>query len=96
MVLTRKHPSPRPSPTRGEGTFLPLVGNVIELRYCAAPFRAKSLSPCCRHGPYSVSPSGLVSKKKTLSRENGGIREIFRLCHAGNSVVFWEINNVTV
>ena len=24
--MARKHPSPRPSPTRGEGTFPPLMG----------------------------------------------------------------------
>ncbi|MEK7805829.1 MAG: hypothetical protein AAB258_03710, partial [Planctomycetota bacterium] len=38
----------------------------------------------------------LFQRKKILSPENGGIRGIFWLCHAGNNVVFWEINNVTV
>ena len=54
IVLTLKYPSPRPSPTRGEGTFPPLMGGIKggknifhehELKFALLP-------PTCKEGFY--------------------------------------------
>src|SRR4030067_3867333 len=70
IILDTKYSSPTPSPTRGEGTFPPLMGNVIELRQNVSPFQGSNTIELYTQGcpPWAIlcQPFGLYHMQKNF------------------------------
>lgn len=94
--IDTKTPLTKALSRKGRGNFPSLDGQCYRIKILYRPFRAKILlNPYPRVvalGHTLSALRALFQRKKILSPENGGIRRVFWLCHAGNNVVFWEIN----